>query len=294
MAADAILQGGRKIRRTAADLARFVIRRPTRRLDPSGLSFYRAAGRQRVDTGLFRADPRLAVLLAFGQSNLANEGDPAALCVPVAGVYNFNPFDGRCYVARDPLLGASADRSNVATRLGDLLIRRGAYDRVLLLPIAFGGSYMADWAPRGILHARLAVALRRLARAGVAVTHALWAQGEAEAAAAVPDGAAWAERFHAMVTALRMYGVTAPLYVAQSTVCDNTGNAVIRAAQRSVIDARAAIFAGPDTDTIGLDERWDRCHFAASGMEKAAELWFRALVAPHAVSSRPREAPPDR
>jgi hypothetical protein len=37
------------------------------------------------------------------------------------------------------------------------------------------------------------------------------------------------------------------------------------------------IFAGLDTDTIGLSHRYDGCHMAESGLIKHAELWVKAL-----------------
>src|SRR4051812_15717033 len=46
---------------------------------------------------------RTAVLLIFGQSNGANSG--STLYFPRARVFNFNWFDSRCYVAKDPLAG---------------------------------------------------------------------------------------------------------------------------------------------------------------------------------------------
>ena len=35
--------------------------------------------------------------------------------------------------------------------------------------------------------------------------------------------------------------------------------------------------AGPDTDTIGLIDRFDNCHFNDEGLNKHAKLWFKAL-----------------
>ena len=248
------------------------------RYDPAGVSFSDASDRKRVRAALFKRNERVAVILGFGQSNIANEGDPAELYVPTKAVYNLNIHDGRCYVARDPLLGASADRSNFMTRLGDLLVTAGAYDRVLLVPIGHGGTYVADWVPGGSMFPRLDLALRRLRRAGVGVTHALWQQGEAEGAQSNPDAAAWMRHFRAIADVLRSRGVTAPLWVALCTLCRNQANETIRQAQRNVVDSALGIRAGPDTDTIGIEDRWDGCHFSQTGLKKCAALWFDAIT----------------
>jgi hypothetical protein len=247
-------------------------------IDPWNLSFTKSKGRQAVSADLFAPHPRTAVLLAFGQSNIANECDPGGLYVPVSGVYNFNFFDRRFYIAKDPLFGATMDLSNPLTRLGDLLVHRTIFDRVLLVPIAHGGTYAVDWAPGGIMHERLLTALERLHRFGIGVTHALWQQGEAEGALSNAVGATWSRPFMAMVDKLRRNGMAAPIYVAQCTVCCNAPNDIIREAQRSVVDPSAGILAGPDIDTIGIDERWDGCHLSTAGLVKAAELWLAAIT----------------
>jgi hypothetical protein len=255
------------------------LRRILRPLDPDGGSFRDTTGRVVAERRLFAPTPRLAVILSFGQSNIANECDPDGCYIPGPGVYNFNLFDSQCYEARDPLLGATGDRSNFTTRLGDLLVRRDVYDRVLLVPIAYGGSYMAEWAADGRMFPRLTQTLIRLQRAGISVTHALWQQGEAEGALPNADGPAWVGHFQEMLAALRQYAVSAPVLVAQCTVCCSAPNERIRTAQRAVIAPSAGVFAGADVDIIGPDERWDGCHFSTAGLEKAAELWFSVVCA---------------
>jgi Carbohydrate esterase, sialic acid-specific acetylesterase len=260
------------------------LRRILRPLDPDGGSFRDTTGRLVVDCGLFAATPRLAVILTFGQSNIANECDPHGGYTPGPDVYNFNLFDGQCHVAKDPLLGATGNRSNFTTRLGDHLVRREVYDRVLLVPIAYGGTYISEWTVNGRMFPRLTQTLIRLRRAGISVTHALWQQGEAEGALPNADGSAWVGHFNEMVATLRQYAVSAPILVAQCTVCCSAPNERVREAQRAVVAPSAGVFAGPDMDIIGRDERWDGCHFSTAGLEKAAELWFR-VVSAHATRS---------
>jgi hypothetical protein len=260
------------------------LRRVLRPLDPDGGSFRDTTGRVVAECELFAPTPRVAVILTFGQSNIANECDPHGCYTPRPGVYNFNLFDSQCYAAKDPLLGATGACSNFATRLGDLLVRRDVYDRVLLVPIAYGGTYIAEWTANGRMFPRLTQTLVRLRRGGINVTHALWQQGEAEGALPNADGSAWVGHFKEMVATLRQYAVSAPILVAQCTVCCSAPNERIRAAQRAVVAPSAGVFAGPDMDVIGRDERWDGCHFSTAGLEKAAELWLRAICA-HASRS---------
>jgi hypothetical protein len=246
-------------------------------IDPGRVTFRATGGRGWVDESNFVRHPRTAVILGAGQSNLANECDPDGLYVPGDGVYNFNFLDGCCYVARDPLLGATGVHANLLSRLGDRLVRAGRYDRVLLASIAHGGTYCAEWAPGGRMNLRLVLTLQLLRAVNVEVTHIRWQQGEAEGVEN-GDPALWVESFTAMVDAIRRSGETAPIYVAQCTLCCSSPNEAIRAAQRRVVDAPRAVLAGPDIDTIGADERWDGCHLSTRGLDKAAELWFTVLT----------------
>jgi Carbohydrate esterase, sialic acid-specific acetylesterase len=247
------------------------------RLDPLHLSFMRTVGRRVVNADMFSANPATAVVLGIGQSNMANEGDPTALYQPKGEVYNFNFFDGRCYAAKDPLLGASIDRSNVLTRIGDLLFERGNYRRVLLVPIAHGGTGVQDWSPDGRMFPRLDLTLEMLKERQIRITHVAWQQGESEAYKPNPDAEVWMHHFMAMVRAIRTADVDAPIYVAQSTICCCDANETIRSAQHRVVNPAAGILPGPDIDLIGRDERYDDCHLSATGLRRAAELWYEAL-----------------
>lgn len=287
------LQGDRLVWSQIVQRVSFTCRRPFKRalfwftsggkdldvIDPHHFSYRQTAGRHPVDVEPQSASN--AVILGLGQSNIANECDPGALYEAKGEVYNFNYFDGKYYRARDPLLGASHDRSNVLTRLGDLLVERGNYQSVVLVPVAHGGTFVSEWSPTGRMFPRLKWALDRLREKKEKITHIVWQQGEAEAADGGANPAEWARHFTSMVSAIRAAGVQAPIYVAQCTICCNDPNERIRSAQRSVVDPPSGILPGPDIDQIGRDERYDGCHLSAVGLRHAAELWYAALSRPH-------------
>ena len=104
---------------------------------------------------------------------------PMLLYQAKSSVYNFNFFDGKVYAAKDPLLGSSHDRSNLMTRLGDLLVERGNYQTVLLVPIAHGGTFISEWSPAGRMFPRIRATIERLRSQQTRITHILWQQGEA-------------------------------------------------------------------------------------------------------------------
>src|SRR5262249_22916151 len=129
------------------------------------------------------------------------------------------------YAAKDPLLGATETRGNFAGRMADMLIERGLFDSVVLAPNSVGGSRIEEWTTGGARHRRLQVAIKRAMDSGFQFTHLLWHQGETDARHD-PDGPLYAACFMNIHAALRRYGVHAPIYVAQATVCDSPPNEV--------------------------------------------------------------------
>lgn len=219
-----------------------------------------------------------AVFLTLGQSQTANAGETRFAAD--GNVFNLNPFDGKLYRARDPLLGCNEERGNFASRMGQLLVSEQRWQNVVLLPIGVCGTAIAEWVPGAHLHHRILVAVACLRDAGLAPTAVLWGQGEADAAPGA-DGEHYRMSLLRIIGALRALGVVAPVHVAVSTFCNTTsdGNATIRAAQQAVVAPADGIFAGPDTDRLGIAYRFDYCHFTDEGLWAVARMWADAIVA---------------
>jgi Carbohydrate esterase, sialic acid-specific acetylesterase len=224
-------------------------------------------------------DDGTAVIITLGQSNAANYG--LVRNTSKYDVLNFNVYDGQCYRARDPLLGASGALGNFATPLGDLLIERGLYRRVIIAPIAMGGSTVEEWADEGVFNRRILVLIRRLSDAGLTPTAILWHQGEANSGVGDSHGRQYRKNLREVIATFRRYGIEAPFFVALATKCGsyprpNSDN--IRDGQVSVVNPLENVFLGPDTDTLG-DEYRDKehCHFNARGLLRHAGMWADVL-----------------
>jgi hypothetical protein len=213
-----------------------------------------------------------AVILTLGQSNAANT--TGNRFDPSPNVLNFSLYDGKCYLAQEPLIGPTNYRGNFVTRLASKLVDRGAYQVVIVAPIAVGGTKVQDWAVGGFLNRRVVVAIKRLHDAGLQPTHVLWHQGEANVA---DDPQQYASAFLSVFSTIRRNGVYAPIYVAEATICGGKDYAGLRSVQHSLVDPAKGILAGPNTDEIGLDKRYDKCHLSAEGAEKHAEMWYEIL-----------------
>lgn len=228
--------------------------------------------REEVDCNQLNRN-NLMVALVFGQSNSANEGESPKTAK--RNVYSF--YKGKCYRAKDPLLGASGEGGSVWTRLGDRIIEENLYNQVLFVPIGVGGTQIARWKPDGDLHKRILESIKDLKKHNLTLTHMLWHQGEMDAVLNTSKEE-YKKMFLDMLESIRANGIDAPIYVSIATRCNRIReNKDIQQAQRELVDILKKIYPGPDTDKLGLEYRFDGCHFSDEGLGKYAELWLEKL-----------------
>ena len=219
------------------------------------------------------------MLLIAGQSNAANSGAQRHVTRYPERVLNF--MGGRCYVAASPLLGANGFAGEYWTLMADELIEQGAFDRVILAPLAVGGSNIAQWAKGGALNTSMIPLVQDLVT-HYRVTHVLWDQGESDFALKT-DPARYKEQFVSFADTLRANAVDAPVFVSTATRClpGWSDPNPIRTAQQELASSQSGFAAGVDTDTLlAAQDRYDDCHFAESGEVKTASAWA-ALLARH-------------
>ena len=254
------------------DLVRRIIRSP--------VGTYSSEGRLvaypgKAEVPCPRQDEKTAVILAIGQSNIANHAAAKVVSRSSGAVLNYS--DGRCHAAASPLLGATGEGGEFLTLLGDRLVVNGIYRTVVLVPLGVGGSSIDRWQRGGDLNAMLLSRLRLL-ETQYRVTEVLWHQGEADYAVGTSAGT-YAQSFDSLVGTLRDAGVQAPIFTAIATKCvaDWTKDNPTADGQRAILQ-REGVHLGADTDALldGQDRR-DGCHMTASGQEKTAAAFAQAI-----------------
>jgi hypothetical protein len=245
--------------------------------------------RDRIDVPCLGSG-RTAVIVTMGQSNATNSGD--TIYTAKRDVLNFNINDGKCYRAKDPLLGTTGIGGNFATQLGDILIERGDYDRIVIVPVAVDSTHIEQWAPGGELHFRALMASARMFSAGMSPDYVLWQQGEGNKPKSQHDIERYTMDVRAIVQSLRRSGSKAPFFVALTTICGGTPYEPTRQAQRAAISPELGIFLGPDTDALGPEFRYDGCHFNRDGQIRQAELWVDAITRANGETANEYAAPP--
>jgi hypothetical protein len=243
-------------------------------------NFYRTWGytgdRKKVDCSQIVAGDRTAVVLVIGQSNAANTGPTRY--EPKQNVYNYNFMDGKCYVARDPLLGAQGQGGSVWSRLGDMLVAENQFERVLLVPVVVGSTTVMNWAS-GEMSISLQSVIRDVRDKGIEITHILWHQGEADRTTSYKS---YKSSFLRMADNIHAAGVSAPLFISIGTICwfgqGGIANTKLRELQSDIVKIRDDIFLGPNTDKYDrIRDRHDGCHFSDPTMEAVAKEWLDIL-----------------
>ena len=221
-------------------------------------------------------DKDTAVLLVAGQSNSANYGQEKMESRHPGHVFNY--FDGNCYNASSPLLGATGEGGEFITLLADELVARGAYKTVVIVPAGIGDTPLSRWQSDGDLNDLLMATVEDL-KGRYHITEVIWHQGENDYRNRT-SARNYVKGFKSLLGSLDEGGVTAPVFIAIATKCGAywaPDNPTARG-QRELIDNKR-IFLGADTDAlIPPAERYDNCHFAEAGQIKAAAAYAESIA----------------
>lgn len=221
----------------------------------------------------FESTPRPLMMLALGQSNAGNHGEPSADANQVPTTFF---FEGKCYRTTGPAPGATGTGGNIWTQLApDLAQSIGR--PVVVAVLAVESTRIRDWTEPGVLRDTLERTLANQRQHDFSPDIVLWQQGEADARAGTTR-VKYQKQFELLITQLRKGGITAPVLAALSTRCRNTEDEQIRKALLAVSQHNSSVLIGPDTDGLRGQHRIDDCHFAASGLVVAAELWRSAIT----------------
>ena len=211
------------------------------------------------------------VLFAFGQSNSANS---AEYKVPKSELKNIiNYFEGKCFEAQSPLLGASGIHGEWISMTAKKLIDNGLYEKVIVISSGIDGARIERWAEGNDLNAMLVDVLDDLLTS-YKPTDLVWHQGESDLGNT--HSVVYEAYFSSLLRTIKNLGIIAPIFISTASICgaENTWvypNKISRA-QASIIK-RQGIKAGVNTDVfVPLGLRYDNCHFTKQGQEIASNI----------------------
>ncbi|RZL50320.1 MAG: hypothetical protein EOP00_04935 [Pedobacter sp.] len=220
----------------------------------------------------------LMVVLTFGQSNAGNYGDGDY--VSKQEVYNY--YKGDIYKAKEPLLGPDGGGASVWTRVGDLLIAKGLYKKVIIVPCAIGSTSVQCWS-EGFCKEKLLKTLAYLKKDNIKLTHVFWDQGETDNV----DGTTkeqYKKRLKEVINLIKEYDAEVPFFTTVSSYYpygNNNSYGISQAvvtAQNEVIAEIATVKRGPNTDSLNLAYyRQGGAHFTEKGLDLLAQKWVEKI-----------------
>lgn len=233
------------------------------------------------------------VVLVAGQSNAANHGEHLTKSRHANRVLNH--WNGRCYQASSPLLGATGIEGEYITALADELIDSQQVSTVLIQSVAVTGTPIARWEAGGDLNRELLSNLKDLS-AMYAVTDVIWHQGESDYAN-LTSADNYQRSFHSLRQSLVQAGVFAPIWLVGASKCGfdpqwHSANPVAQAHSllgQSPDNVRLAI----STDAVfeAKDRRADGCHLSQSGQQKLAHALAQAVLDHRAPNLNEKKKP---
>jgi len=221
---------------------------------------------------------RVIIFMAFGQSNSADYG---------AGKYNvrnevYNYYKGKLYAAAEPLLGPDGKGSSVWTRVADLVIDSGLYDRAIIVPCGIGQTPIKCWSS-GECADKVKEILDDLNRDGIKLTHVFWCQGETDNVNGT-TAAEYGSELEKVIGHFRNRGIDAPFFVSLTSYFPfNNSNPLgiseqVLQGQLSVLDSANHVLKGPNVDALNLAYyRYDAVHFSEKGLDQLAMAWYQVI-----------------
>lgn len=244
----------------------FLTNEPNANFDKLGRLIYTSAHQeiscphQTQNTGVF---------VAFGQSNSANHAQHRFSKADLENVVNY--FNGKCYLAQSPLLGATGDDGEWIALTARKLIDKGVYEKVVVVSSGIGGTSIQRWAAGNDLNDMFIKVLADVSQK-YTVTDMIWHQGESDIKQTHKQ--VYHYYFKSLLQSIRETKVSAPIFMSVASICGAKENwhypNQISKAQLELTKL-AGVELGVNTDeALPINLRFDGCHFGKSAQEIAA------------------------
>jgi len=218
---------------------------------------------------------RTVIAFLFGQSNSANHGGEKYQAAN-ANVTNY--WNGKFFVAADPLLGATGWSGSVWTITANKMLSKDIADQIILVPAGVGSSYVNDWKQGGRLNAMLEKRLIEARADNLPITHFLWHQGESDNP--VLGGISLNEYEKGLTGIIQLtqkYFPNSKFFIALVSRCGALPFSLeLQNVQRKMTKMEN-VYLGPNSDKIDLADRYDDCHFSGRGLERLSDAWVSAI-----------------
>jgi hypothetical protein len=212
---------------------------------------------------------RLGVVVAFGQINSANHAEHLYKPNELNNIINY--FDGKCYLARSPLLGADGAKGEWISLTANNLVEKGVYNKVIVLSSGIRGTSIRHWAKGNDLNKMFIEVISSLSKKYI-ITDIIWHQGESDKQT---HGKVYKYYFETLLESIRNSKINAPIFLSIASNCGEEKNwkypNEISEAQLKLTQLNGVEFGVNTDQKIPFSLRYDTCHFGKLGQKIAAD-----------------------
>lgn len=247
----------------------------------NGIGYSNTQGRTQVSSFVPSPDTTKTIIVG-GQSLMATASGTAPYTTVSANAQNLNIYDGGIYAGADPILGASyapsVGPSSVSMRIADRIIVNNPTWRVIMVPIAIGGTPYISWVPSttNSLFTRIKTAIMRCRARGIEPDKIIWGEGETDRDLGTSStnvrNSIWA-----IVDGIRALDCNATFYIGKYTMVSGSISTAVQTGIDNSVDVSRDIVAGYDADNnatvVGGYRLADQTHLSDTGLTLTGNGW---------------------
>ena len=243
-------------------------------------------------------------IAVFGQSNSTNQIKERSDVAIQSNLYQYDWKSQKCYLYKEPLLGASGIKGNVITYTATKMANNSNIP-IIIIPFGVSNTSVLEWAYGDLSHQHMIV-MKRVRESKLSPRIFLWHQGETDSKPSLSslDPITKAPYFKSYFlqkgNEKGMIPLTEEVYynalkkvvestfsifpessfgIALATRCGGEIWSPVRSAQERVSKDLPNSFISADSDKItGLDKRPDNCHFSAKGASELGNLYYESIT----------------
>lgn len=208
------------------------------------------------------------VIVGIGQSNAANTGGHRFQNED-RKIVNF--FNGSCYLATDPMLGATDNRGSLWIPFAN------AYKRdktILLVTFAVGATSISQWVNKDDLGKHFDQNMANLSDAGYQPDTFIWVQGESDISSNLELFSSQLKQF---IGGLSAQFPASKIAISGTSYCGGHSRKPLLKVQRKVAKQFDLIWLGSTDSYYESQYRYDDCHLSQQGLNAVAQQFAKVL-----------------
>ena len=212
---------------------------------------------------------KLGVIVAFGQSNSANYAQHLFEPKDLQNVFNY--FDGKCYNAQSPLLGADGAKGEWMSLTASNLIKNGVYEKIIIVSSGIGDTSIKLWSKGNYLNKMFIEVISNLSKE-YTISDFIFHQGEADKKT---HGYVYEYYFKTLIESIRNIEINAPIFISIATNCGAKRKwkypNEISETQLNLTKLDGVELGINTDEKIPFNLRYDKCHFGKLAQKIAAD-----------------------